>query len=309
MGDQSYADQFVSKPMKCVANPGGSGALMWFTHSGEYVIKTVDRGQAKFLHKMLTSYYMNIKENPDTLLTRCYGLYAVKLWSNPTKRIRIVVMKNFFPIGVKFDFKFDLKGSRINRFASQKEKKKDSPTLKDLDFDEFFPCGINLEKKYYDLLRTTTKNDTLVLEKSNIFDYSFLLAIVKPTNQKIIEDLKKMECDGSPLDRVVNSGGVPATNEKGEYIYLYWGVVDMLQEYDLAHKYQYCYKAVKHGCGKLPQVSVQPPNKYKVRYQEYLLDKAFREIPDRVISKDNDRPQSNKKWKNAIATVIRNQQK
>ena len=76
-------------------------------------------------------------------------------------------------------------------------------------------------------------------------------------------ELKKMECDGSPLDRVVNSGGVPATNEKGEYIYLYWGVVDMLQEYDLAHKYQYCWKAVKHGCAKLPQVSVQPPEAYK----------------------------------------------
>ena len=76
-------------------------------------------------------------------------------------------------------------------------------------------------------------------------------------------ELKKMECDGSPLDRVVNSGGVPATNEKGEYIYLYWGVVDMLQEYDLAHKYQYCWKAVKHGCAKLPQVSVQPPELYK----------------------------------------------
>ena len=98
-----------SKPLKCVANPGGSGALMWFTHSGEYVIKTVDRGQAKFLHKMLTSYYMNIKENPDTLLTRFYGLYAVKMWNNPAKRIRIVVMKNFFPTGVKFDYKFDLK--------------------------------------------------------------------------------------------------------------------------------------------------------------------------------------------------------
>ena len=76
-------------------------------------------------------------------------------------------------------------------------------------------------------------------------------------------ELKKMECDGSPLDRVVNSGGVPATNEKGEYIYLYWGVVDMLQEYDLAHKYQYCWKAVKHGCAKLPHVSVQPPEAYK----------------------------------------------
>ena len=46
-----------------------------------------------------------------------------------------------------------------------------------------------------------------------------------------------------------------------------------------------------------------------VRYQQYLLGKAFKEVPDRVIPKDDDRPKSNKRWKNAIHTVIRQQQK
>ena len=46
-----------------------------------------------------------------------------------------------------------------------------------------------------------------------------------------------------------------------------------------------------------------------MRYQKYLLGKAFKEVPDRVIQKDDDRPKSNKRWKNAIHTVIRQQQK
>ena len=49
----------------------------------------------------------------------------------------------------------------------------------------------------------------------------------------------------------------------GHQCYLYVGIVDLLQEYDLAHKWQYCWKAVKHGISKLPFVSVQPPQKYK----------------------------------------------
>ena len=46
-----------------------------------------------------------------------------------------------------------------------------------------------------------------------------------------------------------------------------------------------------------------------MRYQEYILGKAFNEVPDRVISNENDRPKSNTRWKNAIHTVIRQQQK
>ena len=48
---------------------------------------------------------------------------------------------------------------------------------------------------------------------------------------------------------------------------------------------------------------------YLVRYQEYLLEKAFNEVPDRKIPKDDSRPKSNTRWKKAIHTVIRQQQK
>ena len=72
-----------------------------------------------------------------------------------------------------------------------------------------------------------------------------------------------MTSQGRPMDMVVNDGGIPAQNEKGEHIYLNWGMLDLLQEYDIPHKIQYLWKAVRHGCDRLPDVSVNPPDKYR----------------------------------------------
>ena len=93
--------------MRVIGNPGGSGALMWLTHHDLYVIKTVTGAQARFLHKMLNGYYMTLHQNPDTLLTKFYGLYTLKMKSG--RPIRIVVMRNFFPFGVQLTHKFDMK--------------------------------------------------------------------------------------------------------------------------------------------------------------------------------------------------------
>ena len=96
-------------------NPGGSGALMWFSQNHEFVIKTVAREQSNFLYKMLRGYYLNMDQNPNTLLTKFYGLYTLK---QNGKRIRVVVMKNFFPKDVVFDQKFDLKVRLYESFAN-----------------------------------------------------------------------------------------------------------------------------------------------------------------------------------------------
>ena len=70
--------ELSSQPLKAVVNPGGSGALMWFSQNHEFVIKTVAREQSNFLYKMLRGYYLNMDQNPNTLLTKFYGLYTLK---------------------------------------------------------------------------------------------------------------------------------------------------------------------------------------------------------------------------------------
>ena len=104
---------YFRKELKCIGNPGGSGALMWLSQNDLYVIKTVSGAQASFLHEMLNGYYMTLHQNPHTLLTKFYGLYKLRINSLGSS-IKIVVMKNFFPYGVELTHKFDLKVIYIN---------------------------------------------------------------------------------------------------------------------------------------------------------------------------------------------------
>jgi len=50
-------------------------------------------------------------------------------------------------------------------------KKGSKATLKDLDFMEKLPDGIQLDFEVFDALRTTLKRDTRVLESFKIMDY------------------------------------------------------------------------------------------------------------------------------------------
>ena len=73
--------------------------------------------------------------------------------------------------------KYDLKGSTYKRKANKYEKKKESPTFKDLDFMEQHPDGIMLEIETYNALIKTINRDCRVLESFKIMDYSLLVGI------------------------------------------------------------------------------------------------------------------------------------
>jgi len=56
-----------------IGNPGASGSLFWITHDDEFIIKTVDNKEAEFLMNLLPGYFMNVQQNPRTLLPKFYG--------------------------------------------------------------------------------------------------------------------------------------------------------------------------------------------------------------------------------------------
>ena len=58
-----------------------------------------------------------------------------------------------------------------------KEKRKSSPTFKDLDFLQMFPTGLSLSPEMHDKLINTLRRDCTVLESFDIMDYSLLLAV------------------------------------------------------------------------------------------------------------------------------------
>ena len=130
-----------------MSNPGASGSLFWRTHDDEFIIKTVQKDEAKFLRDLLPGYYMNLNQNPRSLLPKFYGLYLIKTSNH--KNIRLMVMNNLIPTSVPIHLKYDLKGSTLGRNASERELQKSCPVLKDNDWTSKMPDGIYLDHDIY----------------------------------------------------------------------------------------------------------------------------------------------------------------
>ncbi|XP_019753324.2 phosphatidylinositol 4-phosphate 5-kinase type-1 alpha isoform X13 [Dendroctonus ponderosae] len=161
-------------PLRELSNPGASGSIFYLTSDDEFIIKTVQHKEGEFLQKLLPGYYMNLNQNPRTLLPKFFGLYCYQCNS---KNVRLVIMNNLLPSNVVMHQKYDLKGSTYKRKASKAERQKRSPTYKDLDFMEHHSEGIFMESDTYNALMKTIQRDCRVLESFKIMDYSLLLAI------------------------------------------------------------------------------------------------------------------------------------
>ncbi|KAK0159247.1 hypothetical protein PV328_010149 [Microctonus aethiopoides] len=163
-----------SSPLRELSNPGASGSIFYLTEDDEFIIKTVQHKEGEFLQTLLPGYYMNLNQNPRTLLPKFFGLYCYRCNS---KNVRLIAMNNLLPSAVKLHQKYDLKGSTYKRKASRSERSKKSPTYKDLDFMEHHPEGIFLEADTYGALVKTILRDCRVLESFKIMDYSLLVGI------------------------------------------------------------------------------------------------------------------------------------
>ncbi|NXX54596.1 PI51C kinase, partial [Scopus umbretta] len=264
-----YLYSLCNEPLIELSNPGASGSLFYVTSDDEFIIKTVMHKEAEFLQKLLPGYYMNLNQNPRTLLPKFYGLYCVQ---SGGKNIRVVVMNNILPRVVKMHLKFDLKGSTYKRRASKKEKEKSSPTYKDLDFIQDMPEGLMLDADTFSALVKTLQRDCLVLESFKIMDYSLLLGVhnidqqererqsegahstsdeKRPVGQKALystamESIQGGAARGESIDTDDTMGGIPAVNGKGERLLLHVGIIDILQSYRFIKKLEHTWKALVH---------------------------------------------------------------
>ncbi|KAL9913919.1 phosphatidylinositol 4-phosphate 5-kinase type-1 alpha isoform X6 [Glossina fuscipes] len=205
-----------SSPLRELSNPGASGSIFYLTDDDEFIIKTVQHKEGEFLQKLLPGYYMNLNQNPRTLLPKFFGLYCLQ--SSNGKNIRLVVMNNLLPSYVKMHLKYDLKGSTFKRKASKAERAKKSPTYKDLDFMEHHPNGIFLEAETYSALIKTIQRDCTVLESFKIMDYSLLVGIhnldlATKEKQKIQRPPQKIQYQTEESDNEETTPTVAKANE------------------------------------------------------------------------------------------------
>ncbi|XP_035714568.1 phosphatidylinositol 4-phosphate 5-kinase type-1 alpha isoform X4 [Folsomia candida] len=189
-----------SEPMRELSNPGASGSIFYLTTDDEFIVKTVMHKECEFLQKLLPGYYMNLNQNPRTLLPKFFGLFN---YICNSKNVRLCVMNNLLPSSVKMHEKYDLKGSTYKRKASKKECQKAYPTFKDLDFMEKHPEGILLESDTCNALIKTMERDCRVLQSFKIMDYSLLVGVHNldlAAKEKAERRAKRAESDGDDDD-------------------------------------------------------------------------------------------------------------
>ncbi|XP_060765118.1 phosphatidylinositol-4-phosphate 5-kinase, type I, beta a isoform X1 [Neoarius graeffei] len=261
-----YLYSMCNEPLIELSNPGASSSWFYVTSDDEFIIKTVQHKEAEFLQKLLPGYYMNLNQNPRTLLPKFYGLYCVQCGG---LNIRLVVMNNVLPRSVNMHYKYDLKGSTYKRRASRKERTKSSPTFKDLDFQDMHMDGLYFDTDTYNALMKTLQRDCRVLESFKIMDYSLLLGIhvldVKLRNrggrgdskrqggQKVLYStaLESIQGGGSAVEPRQNiddddtMGGIPAKH-KDEKLLIFLGIIDILQSYRFIKKVEHSWKALVH---------------------------------------------------------------
>lgn len=157
-----------------MSSSGRSGAKFYLSQDELYVMKTLTSEEVEQMHSLLKQYHPFVVErHGKTLLPQYLAIFRLTVDNVETY---LVVMRNIFSNHLRIHKKYDLKGSTVDREASQKEREKDHPTFKDNDFiNDGVKIHIGEEAK--SRLMETLEADVEFLAKLHIMDYSLLLGV------------------------------------------------------------------------------------------------------------------------------------
>lgn len=206
--DLDYKESLTrSQPLPDDAS-GKSGAKFYSSSDKLFIIKTLTSEEVERMHSFLKQYHPYVVErHGKTLLPQYLGMYRLTV---DNAEHYIVIMRNVFSNHMSTHRKFDLKGSTVDREASDKELEKDLPTFKDNDF-------VNQQMKVYigedakqKLLETLTA-DVEFLTKLHLMDYSLLLGIHEVARGE--QEYKERETESELAGEGGRGGGVDASDD------------------------------------------------------------------------------------------------
>ncbi|XP_042374447.1 phosphatidylinositol 4-phosphate 5-kinase 6-like [Zingiber officinale] len=288
-----------------LSSPGKSGSFFYLTNDDKYMIKTMKKSEVKVLLRMLPAYYSYVRKFEKSLVTKFFGLHCVKLTGAAQKKVRFVIMENLFCSEFAIHRRFDLKGSSHGRMTSKPESEiNENTTLKDLDLNFIF----RLHRSWFQEFQRQIDRDCEFLEQERIMDYSLLVGVhfrySRETSSSEGGDnkreatiqLSKLEKDqflsDSNRSRNVRLGlnmsakaeltarrtdGEPQLigEPTGEFfdVVLIFGIIDILQDYDISKKLEHAYKSIQHDPSSISAVD---PKQYSRRFRDFVY-RAFQE--------------------------------
>jgi hypothetical protein len=153
-----------------IGSPGKSSSFFYYSYDTRFVLKTISKEECLFLRDILIQYYKHVQANPNTLISRFFGLHRVKPHKKDVRYF--VVMDNVFG-SLDIDERFDLKGSTFGRLDTSG---KPDAVLKDLNWTQGrrrLLVGPTMRARLLEQLRIDAK----FLQSQNIMDYSLLVGI------------------------------------------------------------------------------------------------------------------------------------
>ncbi|CAF0945722.1 unnamed protein product [Rotaria sordida] len=171
--DSRFRDSLTEPPLP-LNETTKSNLILYQSYDRRFILKCIAKEDVEQIHNILPEYHRYIVETQgDTLLPHYYALYRLTV---DDKENYILVMRNVLSTKLKIHFKYDVKGSTVDRSATDKEKLNPCPTLKDNDFLEAkrtIDLGPEQKKIFMDRL----KRDVNFLVSQHKMDYSLLIGI------------------------------------------------------------------------------------------------------------------------------------
>ncbi|XP_077459080.1 phosphatidylinositol 5-phosphate 4-kinase type-2 gamma-like isoform X2 [Stigmatopora argus] len=276
---------------------GSCERLLLVSYDRTLVVKEISSEEVAEMHNILSEYHQHVVTcHGSTLLPQFLAMYRVTVESEDNY---LLVMRNMFSHRLHVHWKYDLKGFLVSREATFKEKVKELPTYKDIDFVN------NMQKVYVcdevkERLMDKLNRDIEFLVRMRIMDYSLLLGIhdveraereeeeMESSNGEEEEDESSQSLvpDSTSPEGIagyMNSFKPMGPGEFDPYVDVYaiqsavgaprrevyfMGLIDVLTQYDAKKKAAHAAKAVKHGAGA--EISTVHPEQYAKRFKEFV---------------------------------------
>ncbi|XP_020223164.1 phosphatidylinositol 4-phosphate 5-kinase 4 isoform X2 [Cajanus cajan] len=295
-----------------LSSPGKSGSFFYLTNDDRYMIKTMKKAEAKALLRMLPAYYNHFRVFDNALVTKFYGLHCVKLTGTAQKKVRFIIMGNLFCSEYTIHRRFDLKGSSLGRITTKPESEISETTiLKDLDLNFIFRLQKSRFQEFCrqidrdcELLEQEGIMDYSLLVGIHFKDISENGDLISsgshtPAGDSESEgtpcisraDMDQLLLDPTRWASIKLGQNMPARVERtvrrsdcelqlvgepiGEFyeVVLFFGIIDILQDYDISKKLEHAYKSIQYDP---TLISAVDPRQYSRRFRDFIF-KIFSE--------------------------------
>ncbi|KAJ9180989.1 hypothetical protein P3X46_009166 [Hevea brasiliensis] len=296
-----------------LSSPGKSGSFFYLTNDDRYMIKTMKKAEVKVLIRMLAAYYNHVRVFENTLVTKFFGLHCVKLTGATQKKVRFIIMGNLFCSEYIIHRRFDLKGSSLGRITDKPESEIESTTiLKDLDlnfifrlqkawFQEFCrqvdrDCEFLEQERIMDYSLLVGLHFREVSHNGDLIPSATRINSGGETENDSGPRLSRADMDHLLLDparwaRIRLGLNMPARVERtmrrndcesqlvgeptGECydVIMFFGIIDILQDYDISKKLEHAYKSIQYDP---TSISAVDPKQYSRRFRDFIF-KIFTE--------------------------------